>query len=183
MLFPMKIRHWELYTAPPSGIISKTFSQLANKNFIVSETVYDWRKLSGRPTKYRLRELLKTPLSGGKKMTSFIFCKKIPLSQKCSVDEVKVMIWLTQFGIRNIFKLTYGHFASWTYRSWSWKSKLYALLAIMLPMWVETHVYWRHSAWPIILPRAWTFILGSLCKLSSFFLNTAIINFKKLNGL
>ena len=51
-LFPIKIRH----AAPPSGIITKTFFQLANKNIIMSKTVYDGRKWSDRPTKYRLRE-------------------------------------------------------------------------------------------------------------------------------
>ena len=32
------------------------------------------------------------------------------------------------------FKLVYGHLESWKYHSWSWKPKLYALLAIMSPM-------------------------------------------------
>ena len=53
---------------------------------------------------------IKSAHSGGMKMTSFIFCKKILSSQKCSVIEVKVMIntiWHSEF------KLTYGHSDSW----------------------------------------------------------------------
>ena len=58
--------------------------------------------------------------SGGKKMTSFTFCKEITLSRNCSVNELKVMIYTIWHAE---FKLTYGHFKSWTYHSWSWKPK------------------------------------------------------------
>ena len=106
----LSIRHWELYTAPPSGIITKTSFRLANKNIIMSETVYDERKLSDEHyyevgiVKFRLRELLTAPPSGGKMMTSFMICKKIPLSRKWSVINT---IW------HSAFKLTYGQFESW----------------------------------------------------------------------
>ena len=53
-----------------------------------------------RPTKFRLREPSIAPRSGEKKMTSFIFCMKIPLSREWSVIEVKVMlntIWHSDF--------------------------------------------------------------------------------------
>ena len=165
MLSPFNIRHWELYTAPPSGIITKRSFRLANKNIIMSETVYDRRKLSDEHyyedgiVKFRLGELLTAPPSSGMKMTSFLICKKIPLSRKWSVINT---IW------HSALKLTYDHFESWKYHDWSWKPKRYALLAIMSTMWVKTHLYRRHSAWPIIWLRVWPFILGSLCKLPSF---------------
>ena len=90
----------------------------------------------------------------GEKMSSFLFCKKISLSRKWRVIVKTVKLNTTW---RSQFKLTYGHSESWQYHSWSWKQKLYALLAIMSPMRVETHSYRRHNAWP--------FIPGSLCKL------------------
>ena len=77
----------------------------------MSETVYDTRKLSDRPTNYRLRELLKAPPSGGKKMTSIIFCEKIPISRKWSVIEVKLGLMINTIW-HSEFKLTHGHFDS-----------------------------------------------------------------------
>ena len=157
MWSPINIRHWELYTAPLSGIITKAYFRLANKNIIMSETVYDRRKLSDERyyevgiVKFRLRELLTAPPGGGKNMTSFMICKQIPLSRKWSVINT---IW------HSVFKLTYGHFESWKDHDWSWKPKRCALLAIMSTMCVETHLCRRHSAWPIIWLRVWPFILG-----------------------
>ena len=75
----------------------------------MSETVYDRRKLSDEHycevgiVKFRLVELLTAPPSGGMKMTSFMICKKIPLSRKWSVINT---IW------HSAFRLTNGHFAS-----------------------------------------------------------------------
>ena len=74
----------------------------------MSETVNDRRNISDedyyevgivQPNSVCENSLL-APSSCGKKMTSFVLCKKIPLSRKWRVIEVKVMtntIWHSEF--------------------------------------------------------------------------------------
>ena len=107
---PFTIRHKELRTALLSGYSTLTSvpvckeTSLSRKQCMLQMKflLISFRKMLF-PTKFRLRELLKAPSSGGKKMTSFVFCNKIPLSRKWSVIEVEVVIntiWQLAFGIQ-----------------------------------------------------------------------------------
>ena len=58
---------------------------MTDKNLLINTNMK-----SGSSYQILSARTITTPLNNEKKMTSIIFCKKIPLSQKWSVIEVKV---------------------------------------------------------------------------------------------